>query len=628
MQFPLVLNFQMSINELPTARQITIHGPMTTIVGPNGSGKTHLMRAIKSELVDHCGGKKVRFISAGRVGMLEQYRSIADGYVRQTPEYESAQYGSKSDASRRHEYETLQGDFQVLAARPDILVKVRERLRKLFSRDIVISWDGGNLKILFSRIDGAAATYSSAREASGLLHLVGLLTAIYDDDVGALLIDEPEVSLHPQLQAFLFQEMLSVSGEPTPDSNKKLIVIGTHSTEFIRLDKPLDIPNIIFCQELETAPVQVPVDAGELLGDKLAGLIARMGQEHKLAFFSKSPLLIEGPSDSIICNSLARRFDLNIEAGGSQLLPVIGKGQFPIVVKLFRLAGKTPLVLADADGFADGMELSNVFLNSDDANRQASVAGFASAAEFGRSVYSAFSALVANYWQDIASHAEQHSYWLSRETTDPQGVDKAKRRSAFSTIFRLNDVELSSLGDGRRWVDMKARLQALLSLIEAQGCFFLRLGAIESYFISASSGGRKNDKPAAAVIEAGTLFALPKSQLIAHYEDVIRSLRMAAKVAPIVEAETLQDYLLAVAAAALARAKGGATSSQLAVLARSIIGESSSLFKIAAVDGGIKLEISSNVLEIPGFPLVINYDDDVVKVIFRALGVDKGQGKS
>lgn len=92
--------------------------------------------------------------------------------------------------NRRHQTETLNGAFQTLAALPDILIKVKERLRKLFKRDIEIRWDAGNIKVYF--LHGDSAAYSSGREASGLLHLVGLLAMIYDDEVGALLRMNPK----------------------------------------------------------------------------------------------------------------------------------------------------------------------------------------------------------------------------------------------------------------------------------------------------------------------------------------------------------------------------------------------------------------------------------------------------
>ena len=62
--------------------------------------------------------------------------------------------------------------------------------------------------------------YQLSREASGLLQLVTILTALYDDEVGALLLDERQVSLHPQLQAFLLHEILGIAGDPADNAKK------------------------------------------------------------------------------------------------------------------------------------------------------------------------------------------------------------------------------------------------------------------------------------------------------------------------------------------------------------------------------------------------------------------------
>ena len=111
-----------------------------------------LLRGLKQSLNQHMNGKRVRFLSAGRMGLLEQFRSDYDGHRGGSPRYDEAIFGSKGDAARRHQMETLNGDFQTLAVRADILIKIQERLRKLFKRDVLIDWDGGNLKISFSRL--------------------------------------------------------------------------------------------------------------------------------------------------------------------------------------------------------------------------------------------------------------------------------------------------------------------------------------------------------------------------------------------------------------------------------------------------------------------------------------------
>ncbi len=274
-------------------RKVTIYSGITTFVGPNGSGKTQLMRGLKRAVAELIPGKKVRYVSAGRLGPIESYRSDFDGR-RGGVNYDSATYGDQSSMGRRHLTETVLGDMASLSERQDILIKVQERLRKLFNRNLRVDWDGGNLRVFFERIDLAANEYSSAREASGLLHLVAILAALYDDEVSCILIDEPEVSLHQQLQSYLYQEMSKVAGDPDIDG-RKLIFLSTHSTEFLQLQSVDDLASIVFCSDMYETPVQIDPDIVEFRSRSITTLLSRIGQEYKLALFCKRPLLVEGP---------------------------------------------------------------------------------------------------------------------------------------------------------------------------------------------------------------------------------------------------------------------------------------------------------------------------------------------
>jgi predicted ATPase len=344
MSFPVTVNYQIPELFGSVEQSITLHGGLTTFVGPNGSGKTQVMRHLKKELEQHAGGRKVRYLSGGRLAHLESFRSDYDGHRGGRPRYDDAQFGGKNFRGGRHSAETAIGDFHTLSVRPDLQIKVTERLRSLFNRDMYLDWDAGNLKVTFSRIDTDGSPYSSAREASGLLHLVVVLAALYDDEVGVLLLDEPEVSLHPQLQAFLLREIQSVAGDPE-DPQKKIVVIATHSTAFIDIRGPEDLTRIVFFADAVIPPLQVAPDAEELKSRNLQSLLTRLGQSHKEAFFSSRPMLVEGPSDAIICNALSHRLNLYLGVAGTQIVPVIGKGSMPAVTKLMRLTGKTPVVL-------------------------------------------------------------------------------------------------------------------------------------------------------------------------------------------------------------------------------------------------------------------------------------------
>ncbi|WP_368893583.1 ATP-dependent endonuclease [Kluyvera ascorbata] len=619
MNFPLELISEIDGHREKFSRKITLNKGLTVLLGPNGSGKTHLLRGLKQSLTKYTNGKHVRFVSAGRMGLIEQYRSDYDGYRSGSPRYDDATYGRKTDAERRHQMETINGDFQTLAERADILIKIQERLRKLFKRDILIDWDGGDLKILFTRLDVEGKSYSSGREASGLMHLVGILAALYDDDVGALLLDEPEVSLHPQLQAFLLHEILSVAGYPSKGSNKKIVIIATHSTEMLQIQKPEDLLSLVFCYDLISDPVQISADAGELSNRKIQSLIARLGQEHKLSLFSKHPLLVEGPSDVLVLSAIANKLDMHLEAAGSQLLPVIGKGQMPTVAKLLRLLGKEPVALTDADAITDGLELISSYINNSHiAETSASEMGFSSANHMANVIYTDFCRLVDTRWDEISKIAESHPYWVNKKSEEEL---QAKRRSTFCTIFSVENSLLSTLANDNAWCSIKNRLTALLNMLELCGLFVLRKGAIESYYQSADTF-TSIGKPSAAVTEIDHINNLSGNDIDVGYAELVRCIKYAARVETINESEALRDLLLSVVSPAHARFKDGERTGNYNMLARSILGERAKMFELNIEGEILIVSIKSNILNLKNFPLKLAKDDDVVKSINLALEVN------
>lgn len=604
MEFPLSITANINSYEGNFSREIELRSPLTFIVGPNGSGKTHLLKGLKESFNSYTH-KNVRFISAGRLGPLERYRSNYDQYDRPR-EADNATHGHKSDSEYRHKIETINGDFHTLSARTDILIKVRERLQKLFKRNIKIDWDAGNLKVSFARLDNGNSYYSSGREASGLLHLVGILSALYDDEVGVLLIDEPEVSLHPQLQAFLLKEITRVAGIPKQNDYKKIIVMATHSTEMIKISKTDDLLSFIFCNDLKEDPIQIPKDAGELQNKHLKSLVARLGQEHKLALFSRTPLLVEGPSDVIICNTLSDKLYLNLEAAGSQILPINGKEAMPETIKLFRLMGKKPTVLADADYFADGLGLINAYFgdsNNDIRKRADDLAnekGGEGILKMSNDIYNKFCSLVNENWDNIADIAKNHPYFTLSEDDLLN-----KKRSALCTVFDSENLD-------EEWTRLKKRLTTLFKIFEEMGLFILKKGALESYY---HDNNVIRDKVDAAVTESEYILSSSEDNLEGRYQDILKCLQYASDSESIDESRAIRDELLSFISPIHAHYADGAEN-------LNALGRQSSIFDYQINEGKLEVSITSKVLDVTGFPIILNKDDDVRKVVNHSLGIE------
>jgi OLD-like protein/putative AbiEii toxin of type IV toxin-antitoxin system len=621
MPFPITVTYVVPELFGGAEHTILLNGGLTTFVGPNGSGKSQVLRLLKTRFPDNLGNRKIRYLTAGRLYQLEQFRSDFDGQRGGGPMYESASLGGKGSSTYRHQAETAVGDFHTLSIRPDLQVKVFERLRALFKRNVYIDWDAGNLTAKFERTTSPLGRYTFSREASGLLQLVVNLAALYDDEVGVLLIDEPEISLHPQLQSFLLREIHRVAGDPV-DPAKKIVVIATHSSAMIDIRKPEDLTRVVFFIDADTPPSQISPAADELKSAKIKSLLARLGEVHKDALFSSQPLLVEGPSDAIICSALDISLDLYLSAAGSHIVPVIGKGQFPVVVNLFRLAGKSPIVLADLDAIADGLELVGKFANNAIADRAVQKQGHKSLRDFARTVHTDFASSIEKHWDDISEHASLHSYWTKRDPDKDETI--ARRRAAMAVILSDTEENISTWPNGEVWLRLRLTISALLDFLETTGCFILRKGTIESYYQDASAL-TISDKPLAAAQEAKSLIEKDSAFIERSYEDILRALRFASTSPQIDEASAVALLLLSVAAPALMKLDKDISDLELASIAMNVLGDRASMFDFKNISSErdeltLYVGLKSTVLDIEGLPIELRKGSNLVEEVRSKIG--------
>ena len=223
MEYPHTLHFNLEKIFGNQEVQITLYSGLTILVGTNASGKTQTLKKIRDIMKSELGGNKVRYLSSNRIGNMEQYRSKTNQYSYTIDDYT---LGDQATKRARLQIETASGDFFAMDERKDVFIKVSERLSVLFNRNIFIRWDAGHMKVFFGKTD-SEQEYSVAAEASGLVNVISILAALFDEVVEVLLIDEPEVSLHPQLQSYLLREMTSKS-PLRPPAQKRSAIRSTH----------------------------------------------------------------------------------------------------------------------------------------------------------------------------------------------------------------------------------------------------------------------------------------------------------------------------------------------------------------------------------------------------------------
>ena len=559
------------------------------------------------------GSNKVRYLSSNRIGNMEQYRSKINQYTYTTDDYT---FGDQATKRARLQIETACGDFFAMDERKDVFIKVSERLSVLFNRNIFIRWDAGKMKVFFGKTD-SEQEYSVAAEASGLVNVISILAALFDESVEVLLIDEPEVSLHPQLQSYLLREMKNVVKK-----YNKTIIISTHSAEMIELNKASDLCNYIFFRK-NTLPKQISPDASELNSVKLKEFLLRMSLIYNEGFFAKKVLLIEGSSDMILCRYLCNRLDLNLDVAGSQIIPVEGKGQFPIITKLFRLIGKEVCVLTDLDGFTDDNSIINLFSELPEGTKIANDHGNENLQSMIREIKTKIDEVIRSTKDNMISIYSQHPYWINRDLE--AGEDKIIRRALVAQLFTVDEDELLTWPDSQEWTSLKKRITVLLDILEELGCFILRKGAIESYY-TLSPNATFNGKPSAAAHEVSCWEEKSTEQIYEHFSDITRSLQFAALEKNVDESFAVKKELLSELALILGILPEVSTEKEILSCIKQSKGSVDSLFDYKIINEnkrlGVEVSLKSEIIDVAGFPFKAFVGDNVNSLIDEKIHSD------
>ena len=324
-------------------------GPINLIVGPNGTGKSLLADQLKIQLTKK--GLKPRLLNAERLSGLEKQhydyytngsrlnRGLDISEFTQLKHY-GENFGLSSSA------------FITLKERLDIRIKIEALLSDIFKKTIRLVEEGGFLKPKIQNTTGGAEYELKEQECHGLKEILTLLTFLYDDSKNCLILDEPELHLHPQFQSFFLSEIRKFAGDPNVDPSKKLFFIITHSPYFLDLRSIDDLKSILICH------YNLPPDYVDTLDAQdeyiLNRFLPRFNTHHKQFFFSPNPVFVEGYTDQQIITLLFDKLDYNIHASGSCVIDVGGKDELAVFFRLCKHLKIQARIIADMDAFFKG----------------------------------------------------------------------------------------------------------------------------------------------------------------------------------------------------------------------------------------------------------------------------------
>ncbi|MBI4192601.1 MAG: AAA family ATPase [Betaproteobacteria bacterium] len=320
-------------------------GAINFLVGPNGSGKSKFAEALQS----HLGN--ARMLGTDRLSGMEQtsaLRSIfgdhfANGLAKGhfTHFKNAGQKGSGIDT------------IVLLEERMDLRIQVEATLGHLFNRKIILEWDSGNL-VARAVLGETGNSYRLDRdECHGIKELLVLLTHLYNDEHPYLIIDEPELNLHPQYQAFFMQEVRKLAGDPTADRGKKVIFLITHSPFMLDFRSAEDVKSVISFDLDHSVPRQI-LGLDPAATARLASLVPRLNVHHKQLFFSDNPIFVEGILDAQLVGTMQEARGVSVAGAGSCIIDSGGCEEVNRYLELCIAFGKSAHFLYDLDSLFGG----------------------------------------------------------------------------------------------------------------------------------------------------------------------------------------------------------------------------------------------------------------------------------
>ncbi|MBU7586746.1 MAG: AAA family ATPase [Nostoc sp. TH1S01] len=322
-------------------------GYVNFLVGPNGSGKSKFGQTLKENL----GNAHVRLLGTDRLSGMEQNNALKN-YLGD--HFSNGFAKNLFDQLKMAGQEGLGIDTIILLEeRMDLRIQVEATLSHLFNRQIYIEWDSGNLLARAVLGDTGASYRLDRDECHGIKELLVLLTHLYNDEYPYLIIDEPELNLHLQYQAFFIQEVRKLAGHPTPGSNKKVVFLITHSPFILDFRSIEDVKSVISFSLDHSAPKHI-LDIDEKASSRLSTLVPRINIHHKQLFFSDNPIFVEGILDAQLIGSLQEARGVSVAGAGSCIIDAGGCEEVNRYVELCLLFGKKAHFLYDLDSLFSG----------------------------------------------------------------------------------------------------------------------------------------------------------------------------------------------------------------------------------------------------------------------------------
>lgn len=321
--------------------------PITYFVGRNGTGKSRTIKQVAAQT-------SARILSTDR--LLGLMNALNYGWTM-TPDMAKFKGVPIGDTEREQarsfgrDAGSAIDELYALREEPDVWLRVAAFVQRALGRSIELRETAGYIDP-YVRIGDTE--YSLLRdEGHGLRELVVLLAATYRQDWLLLIVDEPELHLHPSLVRTWLGELEKVCA-----SSDRRAIIVTHEPSLVRPKSAADL-RAIWHFVANRAPLRLSDQIQPATEGRVTASLRRNPQLVSDLVFSPRPVLVEGDHDVAAFSTALSRTQPPEVIAQTDLVSCGGSGGVTLWFEIATRLGLDVRGVADLDAlFADECQRS------------------------------------------------------------------------------------------------------------------------------------------------------------------------------------------------------------------------------------------------------------------------------